>query len=56
MLNQRLESCIDELDVDDDMKHFIKEILIYEYQTFDEKNPRYDRIYNKFIDKYLGKE
>lgn len=56
MLNQRLESCITELDVDEDMKHFIKEILIYEWETIDEKNYRYGRMYDNLIDKYLRKE
>ena len=56
MLNRRLESCIAELDADENMKQFIKEILIYENNAIGEINPRYERIYNNLIEKYLRKE
>ena len=52
MLNQRLESYVNQLDVDDKMKQFLMEILIFEFNHVDKSNYRYLKIYSGLIDKY----
>lgn len=56
MLNQELELNIDKLNAEKNIKLFIKEILIYEIDTFYEVNNRYPTKYDNLVDKYLRKD
>lgn len=55
MLNQELELHIDKLDVNENMKLFIKELLIYEVSSFNEINYKYAIHYDNLVEKYMRK-
>lgn len=52
MLSRRLKLGIDELDADENMKNFIREILIFEFNNIDEIR-NYVEEYDFMVDKYL---
>jgi len=54
-LNKEILDKIHELDESDNVKNFIIQALIWEYDNIDEQRPRVTSKFDKLIDKWVGK-
>ncbi len=54
-LNKEILDKIHELNESDNVKNFIIQALIWEYDNIDEQRPRVTSKFDKLIDKWVGK-
>lgn len=51
-LNRRIIEKVDEVEVTEAVKQFLKELLYFELQIIEEGSPRYKKRYDVLIEKY----
>lgn len=54
-VNKRIINKVKKSDINDCIKGFLREILIFELQHFEEARPRYSDKYEELIKKYSNK-
>ena len=54
VINKDILDKINSLDEPDNVKEFILDALIWEYDNIDEQRPRVTTKFDKLIDKYVG--
>ncbi len=54
VINKDILDKIDSLDEPDNVKRFILDALIWEYDNIDEQKPRVTTKFDKLIDKHIG--
>lgn len=55
LINKEILNKINELNESENIKKFIIDALIWEYDNIDEKKPRVTSKYDSLIDKWIGK-